>query len=168
MMRAEFIEIMKRVQAGDTRALGKVYQEYHAKLYFTAFDLLHNRADAEDVASDVMIKLAEFKGDAEQIFNHVGYLIAMARNGAINLIQKRKHEVPVAEVYDSAKKSPGNGIWREDLFRLLSKEEWDLFLRHTVWGFSLKEAAREIGMYYTTAKRRYRSVKQKVRQYFDN
>ena len=59
-------------------------------------------------------------------------------------------------------------MWREDLFRLLTKEEWDLFLRHTVWGFSLKDAAKEIGMHYTTAKRRYRSVKQKVRQYFDN
>lgn len=168
MTGAEFIEIMKRVQTGDTRALGTIYQEYHAKLYFTAFDILHNREDAEDVASDVIVKLAEFKGDVGQISNHVGYLIAMARNCAINLIQKRKHEVTVAEVYETEKPGSENGMWREDLFRLLTKEEWDLFLRHTVWGFSLKDAAKEIGMHYTTAKRRYRSVKQKVRQYFDN
>ena len=61
-------ELLKRLQAGDERALGDLSDAYHFKIYQLAFRYLRNKEDAEEVTQDVLYKVyrnvATFRGDS--------------------------------------------------------------------------------------------------------
>ncbi len=162
MTRAEFVGIMRKIHSGEKRALEKLYTEYYERLCSTAMTIVHNREDAADIASEVFIKLINFQGDPETIIHHVAYLIRMTKNTALNFLQKRKRELPFADL-PVLVREPTDSLWKEDVFRLLSPTDWELFVRRVLWRESLKDAARELGMNYATAKRHYAAIKEKLR-----
>src|SRR5262245_43154889 len=61
-------DLLKRLQAGDERAIAELAQTYGTKIYQLAFRYLRNKEDAEEVAQDVLLKVARkvdaFRGDA--------------------------------------------------------------------------------------------------------
>jgi len=61
-------DLLKRLQAGDERALAELSDAYRFKIYQLAFRYLRNKEDAEEVAQDVLYKvyrnIASFRGDA--------------------------------------------------------------------------------------------------------
>src|ERR1041385_789324 len=61
-------DLLKRLQAGDERALAELSYAYRFKIYQLAFRYLRNKEDAEEVAQDVLYKvyrnIASFRGDA--------------------------------------------------------------------------------------------------------
>jgi RNA polymerase sigma-70 factor (ECF subfamily) len=52
-------ELVAAASTGDMRALGALYHRYAAALLATAYRLLLNRADAEDVVHDLIVRLPE-------------------------------------------------------------------------------------------------------------
>ena len=61
-------DLLKRLQAGDERAVAELSDAYRFKIYQLAFRYLRNKEDAEEVAQDVLYKvyrnIASFRGDA--------------------------------------------------------------------------------------------------------
>ena len=62
------IDLLKRLQAGDERALVELADAYRFKIYQLAFRYLRNKEDAEEVTQDVLYKvyrnIGAFRGDA--------------------------------------------------------------------------------------------------------
>jgi RNA polymerase sigma-70 factor (ECF subfamily) len=79
---------------GDTSAFGELVRRYQDRLYHTAYRLVGNAEDAQDVVQDAFLHafqaLDSFRGDS-QIFT---WLSRIAINIAINL--RRKHRVAVS------------------------------------------------------------------------
>jgi len=61
-------QLLARLQAGDTDAVGDLADAYGGKIYQLAFRYLRNREDAEEVTQDVLFKVyrnvGTFRGDA--------------------------------------------------------------------------------------------------------
>src|ERR671927_135852 len=61
-------ELLRRLQAGDERALADVAGIYRSKIHQLAFRYLRNKEDAEEVTQDVLLKVyrkvGAFRGDA--------------------------------------------------------------------------------------------------------
>ncbi|MBI3493706.1 MAG: sigma-70 family RNA polymerase sigma factor [Acidobacteria bacterium] len=61
-------DLLRRLQAGDDRALADLADAYGAKIYQLAFRYLRNKEDAEEVTQDVLFKVyrkvGAFRGDA--------------------------------------------------------------------------------------------------------
>ena len=61
-------DLVKRLQAGDERALADLSDAYRFKIYQLAFRYLRNKEDAEEVTQDVLYKvyrnIGTFRGDA--------------------------------------------------------------------------------------------------------
>ena len=61
-------ELLKRLQAGDERAIAELGDIYGTKIYQLAFRYLRNKEDAEEVTQDVLLKVFRkvdaFRGDA--------------------------------------------------------------------------------------------------------
>src|SRR5262245_30368168 len=61
-------DLLKRLQAGDERALAELGEAYGTKIYQLAFRYLRNKEDAEEVTQDVLLKVYRkvdaFRGDA--------------------------------------------------------------------------------------------------------
>ena len=166
MTRAEFIFIIQKSQGGDKKAFGKIYDEYFGKLYITAFQIVKNTDSAYDIASNVILKLLEFRHDATQIQNHIGYMLTMVRNAAKNFLNKSKNEIVVSEVWETNRKEVSDMLWIEDVFAFLTKEERELFTLHIVWDMTLNSAAKLVGITYGAAKSRYKKLKTKIKSVY--
>lgn len=168
MLRAEFIILMRRLQSGDIGALAPLYEEYFQKMYSTVLVMLHSAEDAYDVATAAILKLADYRGDPAKIKNPVGYLIGMSANEAKNFLRRRKREVSsdISELPAGyGMEMPSEMLWLDDLMRLFTQEESDVFLLHVVWGIELKKVAIRLGISYSTAKMRKRAIRQKILTY---
>ena len=87
--------LVRRFQAGDEAAFTEIAQRHRAPLFQVAFALLRDRADAEEIAQDALIRahraLARFRGDASL----ATWLHCITRNLAHNrywyFFRRRRH-----------------------------------------------------------------------------
>jgi RNA polymerase sigma-70 factor (ECF subfamily) len=102
-------EIVRRAQGFDEDALKSLYETYYPKIYSYAFLQMGDVHAAEDLASDVMLKMIEsiksyrFKG-----LPFGAWVFRIARNRLIDLHRRRKRrgEVDLSETLASTLASP--------------------------------------------------------------
>ena len=102
-------EIVRRAQGYDEDALQSLYETYYPKIYSYAFLQMGDVQAAEDLASDVMLKMIEsiksyqFKG-----LPFGAWVFRIARNRLIDLHRRRKRrgEVDLSETLASTLASP--------------------------------------------------------------
>lgn len=88
---------MDRMNQGDKLALKEIYEAYMPYIYSVIFNVLRNKEDAEDVASDFFIKLWSNSEKYKKGNGHKGFLATMARNMSIDFLRKHKREVLVSD-----------------------------------------------------------------------
>jgi len=83
---ADLAELVHATQSGDPAALGALYDAYADSLYKTAYRLLGNRDDAEDVLHDCFVGLPE----ALRNYQERGQLEAWLRRIIVRLVLMRR------------------------------------------------------------------------------
>lgn len=137
----------------------KLYTEYHDKVYSYLISKLCNKENAEDLCSDVFLKvyshLDEFDGTQASIST---WIYSITRNTLYDFY-RTSHEV--TELYED---SAQTGLIEDALcsdetleelaaaLKTLSPKERDLILLYYYGGYSLKETADKIGISYSYAK----------------
>ncbi len=104
---------MTKTAAGDRQALKEIYEAYLPYLYTVVFGVLQNKEDAEDVSTDVFLRLWETADRYKPGSGHKGYLATIARNMAIDHLRKRGREVLVDDL-TGASQDTGGRISRRD------------------------------------------------------
>jgi len=102
-------DLVKRAQEYDEAAIEALYQTYYPKIYSYAFLQMGDVQAAEDLASDVMLKMIEsinkyrFRG-----LPFGAWVFRIARNRLIDLHRRRRRrgEVDLSETLSSALASP--------------------------------------------------------------
>ena len=86
-------ELIARCRAGDRSAHYALYKQYSKAMYNVGFRITGNADDADDVLQEAFISafrnLGHYRGDA----SFGAWLKRIVVNKAINLVQKRKHEL---------------------------------------------------------------------------
>ena len=88
-----FAQCMKSIAEGDKTALKDIYEEYLPYLYSVVYGVVQQREAAEDVTSEVFLRIWKTAGKYRPGNGHKGYLATIARNMAIDELRKHKHEV---------------------------------------------------------------------------
>ena len=102
-------ELVRRAQQYDNDAIHSIYETYYPKIYNYAFMQMGDVQAAEDLASDVMLKMIEkvhtfkFKG-----MPFGAWVFRIARNRLIDLHRRRKRrgEVDLSETIATAVANP--------------------------------------------------------------
>ena len=110
MKEEEFAGCMSRIANGDRSALKEIYEEYLPYLYSIVYGVLQQKEEAEDVTSDVFLRIWNTAGSFKPGNGPKGYLATIARNMAIDLLRKRKREVLVGGVSDEEDDSGGDSM----------------------------------------------------------
>lgn len=101
--------LVRRAQLYDEAALERLYQAYYPKIYNYAFLQMGDVQAAEDLASDVMLKMIEsLKGYRFKGLPFGAWVFRIARNRLIDLHRRRRRrgEVDLSETLSSTLANP--------------------------------------------------------------
>jgi len=94
-------QLVTGIRAGDLRAFEELYRIYYVYLCLIAEHITRNSSDAEEIVSDVFVKLWNNREKTEIIFSIKSYLIKAVRNTSLNYIEqnslKRKLTDPIED-----------------------------------------------------------------------
>lgn len=85
-------EIVVSVANGDENAYKKLFLLYHSKLINFSYSITHSKESAEDVVSDVFLKIWIKRKSLVEIENFHLYLYVTTKNSSINRLLKQKRE----------------------------------------------------------------------------
>jgi RNA polymerase sigma-70 factor (ECF subfamily) len=91
---------MSGVTSGPSeKALAQLFREHYSMLYRTAYSILDNPADAEEVPQTIFLRLLRRGQPPEMLRNPTSYLYRAAVNVSLNIIRarRRKKLTPDAE-----------------------------------------------------------------------
>jgi RNA polymerase sigma-70 factor, ECF subfamily len=131
----------------------QLFQEHYPMAYRTAYGVIGNSQDAEDVAQTIFLKLLRRKFPPEVKTNLRAYVYRAAVNQSLNLIQQRKRQVltddaeqfevrPAADAFESAEET--HKRLYEAVAELRPESAHILILRY-VHNYSDAEIARLLG-----------------------
>ena len=93
---SEYIKdlLMQISEADDMRAYEKFYYSFYTPLYNFGFSIVGSKQQAEDIISEVFIKIWRFRKSLPKVNNISTYLYTSVRNGAIDYLnRKRKYKI---------------------------------------------------------------------------
>jgi len=88
-------DLMARIGLGDRNALKSLHTLVAGQLTAIALNVLRDRAAAEDVVQDVFVGLWTKASNASAAPRNLAWLCVVTRNQAIDLLRKRKPNVPL-------------------------------------------------------------------------
>lgn len=74
----------------------KIYNNYKKKMLFTAYGILRNRQDAENIVQDSFIALIENLEKIEEVSCHKtwNYIVTIVKHKSFNLLRQKKKVLP--------------------------------------------------------------------------
>ena len=180
-----FAECMQAIADGDRDALKEIYEEYLPYLYTIVLGVVQQRETAEDVTSDVFIRIWNSAAKFQPGSGHKGWLATIARNMAIDELRKHKREVLMGggggdEENDgggiedfSEQETPSEGVEDEVVEQLsimealdrLKPEEREIVDMKVLSDMTFKEISEILQIPMGTVTWRYQAAIKKLRRY---
>jgi RNA polymerase sigma-70 factor (family 1) len=79
-----------RTKSNGEEEFEKIFNDWHASIYYLAYSILGDMQEAEDIVSDSFIYLWEHDGDFNSRASRKCFLYKLARNKCIDIIRHRK------------------------------------------------------------------------------
>src|SRR6185436_3526419 len=87
------ILMTSRTASGVTELeLEQLFREHYQMLYRTAYSILDNPADAEDVGQTIFVQFLRNGASRDLLKNPKAYLYRAAVNGSLNILRSRKRQ----------------------------------------------------------------------------
>jgi RNA polymerase sigma-70 factor, ECF subfamily len=82
--------LIEDIKLGDIKAFEKLYEQYYLFLCLIAEHIVKNPSDAEEIVSDVFVKLWNIREKIEITTSIKAYLVKAVRNTSINYLERPK------------------------------------------------------------------------------
>lgn len=159
---------IRALAEGDSNALSVLYDLYGRLILSVAYTIVENSADAEDVLQDTMIELMRYAASYKAGSNPRAFVLSIARHRAIDLVRKRKPQVPLEDAGDrSSDDGALEAVEVLELLRGLSEEERSVVILHLYAGLPHRQVAEMLGMSVALAQKKYQRALQKLRGYYE-
>ena len=90
--------LMAGIRSGDQSAMSQLYDRYSGVVYAVALRIVADTGTAEDVLQEVLIKLWRNPETFDATRGSLGgWLAAMARNRAIDMVRRRRPETEITD-----------------------------------------------------------------------
>lgn len=167
-------EIVRRVKKGDKKDKEKLFGYIYPKIYRFIYYRTNNKTEAEDLTSDVILKIA--KALPRQKGNFNSWIYKIARNTVIDFYRKqsvRKSKISVDEVpggLPNGSKDFTEQILNEEslkeAMKFLPERQKEVVILKFIEGYRNREIAKIIGTSEGAVKLlQFRALK-KMREYF--
>lgn len=153
-------QLVKSLHRGDLSALEELMDRYTSYVSSVISRILRGRqADVEELTADVFLAAWENR-DRLRSGKLKGYLGAIARNRAFNLLRADRETLPLEDdALILETDGPERELGRKETTRIvnaalarLDRPQRELFVRHYYYGQTVQEAALAMGLNPSTAK----------------
>jgi len=163
-----FEDLMGAVAGGDMDALGELYGALRTAVYSAALSIVRDPSAAEEVLHDTFVRVYERANQYRPGSNPKAWIVAIARNLAIDRLRRRQRETAVSEVEVAAqtKGVVGAGAATDstaiDALGLVAALEHldptdrEIVVLYTVVGLAHREIATQLCIPEGTVRWRYR------------
>ena len=173
-----FGQCMAAMTNGDRNGLKEIYEEYMPYVYRVVYGVVGSREDAEDISTDVFLKLWDNAAAFRQGSPHKAYIATVSRNLAIDFLRKHNRIVLGSEDEtvedmagagsdpppDTADTVVGNISVAEALNSLNEAERMVVSMK-VLSDMTFKEIAEQTGIPMGTVTWRYREAMKRLRRY---
>jgi RNA polymerase sigma-70 factor (ECF subfamily) len=154
------------LQTGDETAFNEVYHHYRDLLYVIIFSITKHPETSEDLLQDTFIKVfTEAKSLRNPSAFH-GWIISIARNGALNCLKKPVETVLDQETWNQVgiSDAPTNfiSLWQ----RCLSENENLIIAYRLVYELTFQEIATLMQKPLTSVHREYREALKTLKAWY--
>lgn len=166
-------ELIKSLRRGDLSALEDLIDRYTPYISSIISRILRGRqADVEELTADVFLAAWDNR-DKLRSGQVKGYLGAIARNQAFNLLRNHCESLPLEDdVLILEADGPDKELDRKETARVVNKAlsqldrpQRELFVRHYYYGQTVQEAALAMGLNPSTAKTWLRRGRETLKTY---
>lgn len=166
----QFERRISMIQSGDKQGLKEIYAEYGKMIYQCAFQILHNKQDAEDVTSDFFMKLWKIADTYCFGGKHKRWLVTIARNMSLDALKKKSalsldsEDVPEQSDGSSAEETVIGSIAVAEALKRLDDSEREIVNLHIFAEMTFKDIAAVLKKPIGTVTWKYRNAVLKLRE----
>jgi len=149
MTEERFIENINLIIKNDKNGLRAIYDSYLSMVYSIALSIVKNVHSAEDISSEVFIKVWDKAESYRYYKGHKGWLLAITHNCAIDYIRKNKKleymdNTNISEIIseDSMEKEICNKISLETELSKLKDNEREIVTLHILGDLTFREISK--------------------------
>lgn len=164
-------DLIRRVLNGEAAAFRVLVERYQAPLFGLLRNLLPDAGDCEDLAQEVFLAayraLASYRPELSRFST---WLLAIARNKCVNLLQKRRPVVVRDLPEEADERTPDLALAEREFFRQLDAalaglpfDQKTAFVLAEIQGLPYEEIARIEAVSVGTVKSRLSRAKEKLR-----
>lgn len=164
-----------KIANGDKSALSFLYEKTQASVYGFALSLTKNRADAEDVLQDTYLKVWHNAANYKAGTSPMAWLLTIAKNLSLMKLREHGKKQDIApEEWDVIFQAADETASIEDrhlleaALTILSDEEREVVLLHSVSGLKHREIADLLSMALPTVLSKYHRGLKKLRNYLES
>lgn len=147
-------------------ALEPIYSAYYKSMCNQALYIVHSKTDAEDVASEAMIKLIRYaQGPSYQYIKDSGaFLYTLTRNTALDFLRKNKQTVELDEDMPSDSGDDGDldKLVLYDAMKSLSEQDFKIAELFYYYDCKIKTIAEETGLTVSAVKWHLCEIRKKL------
>ena len=144
----EVNKLVKRIKGGDERAFDELYARMKKAVYYTAYSVLRDSGAAENVMQDAFVRFYRSLDSLNPEANAGSYLLAIARNCAINEYNKEKRAVSVSlETLDYLEaRAPAETGVIDAAAKALDERSFKVLVLCAIDGYKRREVAEMLDM----------------------
>lgn len=169
----EFDHSMEQIRHGQKEGLRRIYEEYGTFIYKTLLSVVKSPPDAEDLTSDLFLRLWQKSEQYKRGTGHKAYLARIAHNMAVDHLRSRGRlsftlddeeqgfDLPDQSRTDDTAES---SISFDEALRSLPEAEGEIVNLHIGLELTFREIAEALKMPIGTVTWKYRSAIDRLRE----
>lgn len=160
----EVENLLLRIQNDDEEAFHILYLMLKTAIYSYSLSILQNKDDALDNVQDVFITIYTKVNNYDTQEKPLNWIFTITKNAAISKIRQRKVTKDIDQEIISSIDKKDSYLLLHSLMEKLSKEERNVVLLHTLWGFKHWEIAKLLNSNLSTILSKYHRAIKKLEE----
>ena len=162
--------LFQRIGEDDPEALKELYELTHRTLYAYILSMTKNHEDTLDLVQDTYLKIRSAAHLYEPMGKPLAWMFTIAKNLTINHFRRNRRFADTGDhnLENDPKFSyvtdPEDRMVLESTMRILTEEERQIIILHSVAGFKHREMAENLGMPLATVLSKYHRALNKLRK----
>ena len=157
-----------KISDGDNEALKVIHKYMHRQIYAVAYAVLQDFSLSDDVVQETYIKIMEKAFSYQKGTNVRAWVLAIARNIAIDYYRKRRFECESEELLDDDTRFDESTVLSsmevKKALDTLSDEERQIITFKIYAGLKHREIASLLGITTEACKKKYQRASEKLRE----